>query len=316
MSKKAVKAVKLFPILLALLFVLLLNIKTNAQEIYPLYPDKIPNSKPTGVKEVKLEKNGDIIYQKVSIPTISPFIPQDKKENRAAIIVVPGGGYVSVAYTNTGTKIAEYFQKEGIVAFVLKYRLPSDNWMKDKKIGPIQDLQSAILWVKQHAKEYRVDTAKIGLCGGSAGGHLVAMGSTQFKTNFINNPQHISLRPAFSILLYPVISFADSLTHMGSRNNLLGKQPSEELIKRYSNELNVNPQTPPTFLVHAQDDHTSPVMNSILYYEALTKNGVPSELHIYPHGGHGFGTNNKTTPDNWLERCKNWMISNKWISKQ
>lgn len=299
-------------------FVLTISLITSTiavfgQQSYPLYPDTIPNSIPTDVKEIVNTSGRLISYEDVSVPTITAFLPKQDTDMKTAVIIIPGGGYVYEAYTLTGTDIADYLVNNGVAAFILKYRLPDDRWMKDKKIGPIQDAQTAIIWVKQHAKEFGIDTAKVGVCGGSAGGHLAAMTSTHFTTSYISNPNHINLRPAFSILLYPVISFQDSLTHMGSRNHLLGLNPPDSLIKDYSNELHVNSQTPPAFLVHAQDDRTAPVLNSILYYKALTKSGIPSEMILFPHGGHGFGIHNKTTPDFWLDRCKQWMMSNHWI---
>lgn len=284
------------------------------QQSYPLYPDTIPNAIPTDVKEV-VSTNGRLIsYQDVSVPTITAFLPKQSNDEKTAVIIIPGGGYVYEAYTLTGTDIGDYLVDNGVAAFILKYRLPDVRWMKDKKIGPIQDAQAAIIWVKQHAKEFGIDTTKIGVCGSSAGGHLAAFVSTHFKKSYVSNPNHINLRPDFSILLYPVISFQDSLTHLGSREHLIGLNPPDSLIKDYSNELNVSSGTPPSFLVHAQDDRTAPVFNSILYYEALTKYGVPSEMVIYPHGGHGFGIHNTTTSDFWLDRCKQWMMSNNWMS--
>ncbi|MBK0383601.1 alpha/beta hydrolase [Pedobacter sp. SD-b] len=283
-----------------------LSSRSFSQVAFPLYDGAVPNSKNLAEANLNNDKKG-------YAPTITAFVNKTTQKNRAAIIFLPGGGYNSVAYNGGGNGIAEYFQNLGLAAFILKYRVPTDDFMLDKKTGPIQDLQQAIIWVKEHAEEYGIDTAKVGILGSSAGGHLAAMGSTQFATNFVENPKHYSLRPAFSVLLYPVISFADSIMHKGSRDNLLGKNPSPALIKQYSNELNVTSDTPPTLLIQAQDDPTVPVANSIVYFEALTKNKVEAEMHIYPHGGHGFGAYNKTTPDNWLERCKNWMIMNGWL---
>src|SRR6185295_7666100 len=185
--------------------------------------------------------------------------------------------------------------------------------MIDKSIGPLQDAQRAIQLVRQNAAKWNIDPNRIGIMGFSAGGHLAATASTHFTKTVIDNPTSVSLRPDFSILLYPVISFMDSLAHMGSRNNLVGKDAPAAKVYEYSNELQVTAQTPPAFLVHAADDKTVKVQNSIRYYEALLKNGVLSELHIYPKGGHGFGMNNKTTPDHWMDRLKNWMQSNGWL---
>lgn len=297
--------IKIFKIVVLIAFYSILSCTTYGQDTFQLYDGAVPNAKNLNKAS---EKNS-----KGYAPTITAFVTKSENKVRAALIFMPGGGYNSVAYNGGVNSIAEFFKKEGIATFILKYRVPSDEFMLDKKIGPIQDLQQAIVWVKEHAKEYGIDTSKVGVLGASAGGHLAAMGSTQFKTNFIENPKKYNLRPAFSILLYPVISFADSIMHKGSRDNLLGQNPSVKLIKQYSNELNITSATPPTLLIHAQDDQTVVVANSIVYYQALTKYKVEAEMHIYPHGGHGYGGYNKTTPDNWLERSKNWLIMNGWL---
>ena len=145
--------------------------------------------------------------------------------------------------------------------------------------------------------------------GFSAGGHLASTAGTHFNHVVIENKNNTSLRPDFMILIYPVISFSDSIGHTGSRDNLLGKNPSEEKIKEYSNELQVNANTPPAFLVHAGDDDVVKVRNSIDFYEAEQKNKIPVEMHIYPKGGHGFGMHNPTTKDQWMDRLRNWLLA-------
>ena len=149
--------------------------------------------------------------------------------------------------------------------------------------------------------------------GFSAGGHLASTAATHFNKDYISNKNKTSLRPDFAVLVYPVISFNDSITHNGSKTNLIGKNATAEQTKLFSNELQVTKNSPPAFLVHAGDDGTVPVENSIRYYQACIKNKVPAEMHIYPKGGHGFGLNNKTTSDQWMERCKNWMAGNGWL---
>lgn len=179
----------------------------------------------------------------------------------------------------------------------------------NREIGPLQDAQQAIKMVRQRAKEWNVDVNRIGIMGFSAGGHLASTAGTHFEKAVIPDSGTISLRPDFMILIYPVISFNDKITHMGSRDNLIGKQPSAEKIIEYSNELQVTAKTPPTFLVHASDDDAVKASNSVDFYESLLRYKVPAELHIYQKGGHGFGMNNKTTDDQWIDRCKNWMKS-------
>jgi acetyl esterase/lipase len=206
-----------------------------------------------------------------------------------------------------GWDVAKKLNEWGIAAFVLKYRMPDDNTMVNKEIGPLQDAQRAIQLVRERAAEWNINPQKIGIMGFSAGGHLASTAGTHFEKAVIENKKNISLRPDFMILLYPVISLSDSLGHIGSRDNLLGKKPAAEKIKEYSNELQVQANTPPAFLVHAGDDNAVNVKNSIAFYEAEQSNKLPAELHIYPHGGHGFGMNNKTTKDQWTDRLKNWL---------
>jgi acetyl esterase/lipase len=283
-----------------------------AQVVMNLY-DKVPNSKPSPNKEENITTDNMLRISRVSVPTLAMYTPAVPNEKKAAIIICPGGGYARLAASHEGSDVARVFNDWGITAFVLKYRLPDDTIMVDKSTGPLQDAQRAIQMVRENAAKWNIDPAKIGIMGFSAGGHLASTASTHFNKAVIDNPNNISLRPDFSILLYPVISFTDSLAHMGSRINLIGKNASGEKINEYSNELQVSPQTPPAFLVHAGDDKTVKVQNSIRYYEALLKNNVSGELHIYPKGGHGFGMNNKTTSDKWMERLTNWLQGNGWL---
>lgn len=289
-------------------------ISSKAQTIIPLYPEgKIPNSTNAPDAEVKtVGKTGSIVYSKVSVPTLEVRLPEKGKGNGTAVIICPGGGYANLQYTHEGTAIADDLNKMGITAFILKYRLPSDVYMKDKTIGPLQDAQQAIKIVRTRAKEWGVDTAKVGIAGFSAGGHLASTAGTHFNKAVIDNNENISLRPSFVILVYPVISLADSLMHKGSRDNLLGRTPTPQLINQYSADKQVTTNTPPTFLAHAGDDKGVKVANSVNMYTALQQHGVPAELHVYPKGGHGFaGT--KGDAGHWIDRCYDWMKSNKWV---
>lgn len=226
-----------------------------------------------------------------------------------AVVVCPGGGYSYVTMGHEGIEVARLLNEMGVAAFVLKYRLPSDETMIDKTIGPLQDAQRAIQLVRQRGSEWGINPARVGILGFSAGGHLASTAGTHFGKAVIDNPANIALRPDFMVLLYPVISFSDSIGHQRSRENLIGKNPPAALIQEYSNELQVTAQTPPAFIVHAEDDRTVPVANSIHFYESLLHNKVPAELHIYPAGGHGFGLHNPTTKDQWAERMQNWFAS-------
>jgi len=283
----------------------------KAQTVIPLYDGKVPNSKPaTDAEKSEMGKDGILRISKVSIPTLTVYKPAHPSAKGTAVIICPGGGYSILAAGHEGSDVAKLFNEWGITAFVLKYRLPDDAIMVNKEIGPLQDAQRAIQLVRTHAKEWSIDASKIGIMGFSAGGHLAATASTHFDKPVIDEVNGISLRPDFSMLIYPVISFSDEIGHIGSRNNLLGKNASADKINEYSNELQVTSKTPPAFLVHASDDGGVNPANSVRYYEALLKNKIPAELHIYQRGGHGFGMNNKTTSDKWMERLKNWLVSN------
>lgn len=286
---------------------------TFAQQTYPLYKSAIPNSKPSPNEEITDAKDGITNVKNISIPTLTVFLPPKEKANGTAIIVCPGGGYWTNAIGHEGYDVAKKFNAMGITAFVLKYRIPNEATMINKEIGPLQDAQQAIKTVRSGAAKWHINANRIGIMGFSAGGHLASTAGTHFNNPVIENKENISLRPDFMMLVYPVISFQDSVAHMGSREQLIGKQPSKDKIDFYSNELQVTDKTPPTFLVHASDDDAVNAENSLIFYQQLLKYKVPAELHIYQNGGHGFGMNNKATTDKWMERCKNWMEANGWL---
>jgi acetyl esterase/lipase len=293
---------------IAILFFLLVAETTLAQSVSEtaLYPGAVPGSKQSSIKEQIIFVNGGVRISSVVTPTLTKFTPV--KPNGTSIIICPGGGYGRLAIDHEGVEVAKLLNAEGITAFVLKYRLPNDTIMIDKTIGPLQDAQQAIRTVRKQAAVWGLNPNRIGIMGFSAGGHLAATAATHF--NFIADAtinDTTSVRPDFAILLYPVISFDDSIAHKGSKTNLIGKTPSAELTMNFSNELQVTKNTPPSFLVHAGDDGTVPVENSIRYYQACIKNKVLAEMHLYPKGGHGFGLNNKTTSDKWFDRLINWI---------
>lgn len=291
------------PIIFKLIFLLAFSF-LNAQEIIPLYDGNIPNSKPSDIKE-----SGEGMYRNVTNPTLEYFKPNLEKANGMAIILVPGGGYSVVVYQGEGVGNAKALTEQGIAVFILKYRLPNDAIMIDKKIGPLQDAQQAIKLVRENAEKWDIDTSKIGIMGFSAGGHLAASAATHFETSYIDNPKNTSLRPDFQILVYPVISMTDSLTHGGSRDALLGKNPTKEDIQLFSNEQQVKANTPPAYLTHTADDTTVDVDNSIAYFQSLRHNKVDAEMHIYPKGGHGFIFRHQ----GWMDPLFSWMKRNNWI---
>ena len=280
-----------------------------SQTVIPLYNDSIPNSKPSANIESSTYEgeNKILIVHHVSQPSLTVFLAPKDKANGKAVIICPGGGYFILAASHEGYDVAKRFNEMGVTAFVLKYRIPDDKTMINKEIGPLQDAQRAIQVVRERANEWNIKTDKIGIMGFSAGGHLASTAGTHFDRPVIENTNNISLRPDFMILIYPVISFNDSVGHIGSRDNLLGKNPSEEKKQYYSNELQINSNTPPSFLVHAENDDVVKPQNSIYFFEALQKNKVPAELHIYPKGGHGFGMHNPTTKEDWVLCLKGWL---------
>lgn len=282
------------------------------QKTFPLWPDKIPGElKNTEYQEKATYKDSVLLStSQVTIPTLTIYQPTNA--NGTSIIICPGGGYGHLAMEKEGKKVAEWLNSLGITAFVLKYRLPNDKIMADKNIGPLQDVQEAIRTVRRKASEWKLDENKIGILGFSAGGHLAATASTHFNEKVYGNDS-TSARPDFSLLIYPVISMKNEITHKGSQTNLLGKNPSDESINRFSNELAVTSETPPTFLIHATDDKTVAVENSINYYLALKKNSIPAELHIYEKGGHGFGLGVKNTSQFWTSNCIQWLKDHKYL---
>jgi acetyl esterase/lipase len=286
------------------------------EETFKLWPDKVPGAidNPGYHEDTIFINGGAPRIRKVTDPTLAFYpVPKDKA-NGTAVIICPGGGYSRLAIDHEGYLVAAWFNQIGVSAFVLKYRLPSDLIMKDKSIGPLQDAQEAIRFVRRNSGKWGINPKKIGIIGFSAGGHLASTVSTHFNDNVYDVKDTVSARPDFSILVYPVISMDSTITHRGSRDNLLGKNPPKELVTRFSNELQVTAETPPTFLVQAADDKTVPVQNSINYLLALKKNGVPAELHIYEKGGHGFGLGKTNgTESSWPEACRKWLEARKLL---
>lgn len=285
-----------------------------AQQEFSIYEGPVPNALPCNKEEV-VSKNatGKIVIANVTSPTVTVFNPAKQDANKTAIIVCPGGGYARLASGHEGSEVAEAFNKIGVTVFVLKYRLPFDSCMTRKEIVPLQDLQQTIKFVRDRAAGFDINPVMLGVIGFSAGGHLVSTGITKFAESYIENTSNTSLRPDFAILGYPVISMDSAICHKGSRDNLLGEKASAAKLNLFSSELQVTDQTPPTFLVHASDDKSVPVENSVRFYQALIKNKVNAEIHIYQNGGHGFGLNNSTTSDAWFERATTWMRVNKFI---
>lgn len=300
----------------SILIISLIGLSSKSQVIIiPIWTNAIPDSiNTTNYLEKEIIKDNQLqSTSQVTTPNLSVYLPKKELANGSAVIIFPGGGYSHLAMYKEGKKVAEWLNSLGVTAFVLKYRLPSDLIMKDQTIGPLQDAQEAIRIIRNNAKEWNIDPSKIGVLGFSAGGHLASTLSTHYQDK-VYDASKISARPDFSILIYPVISMEEGITHNGSKTNLLGENASKELIDKYSNEKQITSETPKTFLVHASDDKAVPVENSINYYLNLKKNNVPVEMHIYEKGGHGFGLGTKGTHTDWPKSCEKWLELNGYYS--
>ena len=281
----------------------------------PIWNKPIPSSiDAPSYLEKEIVKEGELqSTSQVTTPLLYKYQPKKTVPNGSAILICPGGGYSHLAMYKEGKKVALWLNSFGITAFVLKYRMPTDLIMKDKSIGPLQDAQEAIRTIRRNAKEWNIDPAKIGVLGFSAGGHLASTLATHYQDN-VYDADTTSARPDFSILIYPVISMEDGITHNGSKVSLLGTNASKELIDKYSNEKQVDANTPKTFIVHATDDKVVPVENSINYYMNLKKYNVPVEMHLYENGGHGFGLGTKGTHTEWPKACEKWLAENSLLN--
>jgi len=283
-------------LLLFSIFTLLsFGFQLNAQEEIQLYKDGAKQS--SGITEAESKDQNNFINN-ITDARMYAYIAPKETATGAAVLICPGGGYGGVSSDKEGSEIAIWFNQIGISAFVLYYRMPNGHYEI-----PLQDAQTALKIIHRGAKKWNISTTKIGIMGFSAGGHLASTAGTHFKTKI--------QRPDFMILAYPVVTMKKDLTHSGSRNNLLGTNPSEELVNLYSNELQVTKETPPAVIVHAIDDTVVPIANSEQLLKALLDNKVPAELHKYDVGGHGFGMRKNNIPaDKWPDLLKDWLIKN------
>ncbi|TCN25095.1 alpha/beta hydrolase [Mesobacillus foraminis] len=246
----------------------------------------------------------------ISKPSIIPFFPAKGKANGTAVLIMPGGGYERVVFDKEGYDIAQWLNSKGVTAFVLKYRLPAEGHDQGH-LAPLQDAQRAMRLIRENASEWGINADSLGVLGLSAGGHLASTLGTKYDEEVYkatSKTDQQSARPDFMILNYPVISMDEEITHAGSRKNLLGAQPSDEMAKLFSSELNVDQDTPPAFIVHANDDTGVPSKNSVLFYQALNEANVEAEMHIFRKGGHGFGIRLAEGPISlWTELAEEWM---------
>ncbi|WP_347841170.1 alpha/beta hydrolase [uncultured Draconibacterium sp.] len=283
---------------------------TMAQDkVLKVWPNGAPND--NGMTEPE-EKYDGVRVRNVSEAQMYVFLPEAENNTGAGVIICPGGGYRIEAMDHEGYDIARFLQKKGIAGIVLKYRLPYGHHEV-----PGSDARQAIRMVRANAKEWGIDSDKIGIAGSSAGGHLASTAGTVFDygdQTSTNPVARQSCRPDFMLLLYPVITMNEKYSHIGSRENLIGKGHDKELVRKYSNELNVGAETPPTFLVLADDDKAVVPQNSIAFYTQLKKYNVPAEMHIFAEGGHGFGIRETGLPAaEWPELFCTWLQAQKFI---
>lgn len=293
---------------LAITCILLLTPFIQAQQVMDLYNGPVPGAKAAQNMEYSERQE---VYHKVSDPKLIMYAPPAGKANGTAVLICPGGGYEGLWMIHEGASVAEKMNALGITAFVLKYRLPDDRIMKNKPFGPLQDAERAMQLIRENAAKWRIAPDKIGVIGFSAGGHLASSLGTHFDTVLVANPRNTSLRPDFMILVYPVISFADSVTHLGSRNALLGPAPSQTMKDYFSNDLRVTAKTPPTFLLQATDDGIVHVENSLLFYQALLRHHVSVAMHLFDKGGHGFPE--EPAQSHWFDYTADWLRFKGWV---
>lgn len=279
----------------------------------PLYSGEIPYAKPSDMEEV-IEKNDIILIRNVVKPIVEVFLPARRNATGHAMLILPGGGYGVLAYDWEGSDIAKWLNSHGIAGIVLKYRLPSAESQTDPHLVPLTDAMEAMRLIRENAENWGIDSDKVGVIGFSAGGHLASSLATHYGDQEIEIDSEragFSARPDFVILGYPVISFDPSFTHSGSRNNLLPEGTDEKWVEYFSNEKHVTEETPPTFIFHSQDDEVVPVAHSIRFFEALTAAGVPTELHVYQSGGHGYSlsVNIEGTQKDWMNSSLHWIKS-------
>ena len=285
-----------------LLFMLALNLAAQ-DKIIDLWPDGAPSNNGLSGPE---EDMGNNRFANISVPKLYVYLPSREINTGAAVILFPGGGYRREAMSHEGYEVAEWLKSKGIAGIVLKYRLPNGH----SEI-PLEDANRAVRVIRQHADEWGINPAKVGIGGSSAGGHLASTAGTQFdlgNPNATDPVEVFSSRPDFMLMLYPLIYFRDGKINPGIANLFFGGNTSWDNVKKYSSELNISENTPPAFLVLADNDKTVHPSHSIEFYSALKKFNIPAEIHIFQEGGHGFGITKQGLPsDEWPDLFFNWL---------
>ncbi|MDR3411023.1 MAG: alpha/beta hydrolase [Formivibrio sp.] len=293
----------------------------KTRDVIDLWPGAIgPGSENSPAKLTITERSKvafwpDRIVTGITKPNLTAFVPD--KPNGTVVIAAPGGAYSRIVLDKEAAEMARWLNPYGVTVLLMQYRLPAEGHVNGRDV-PLEDAQRAVRLVRQNAKEWGLDPNKIGFLGASAAGHMGASLGAQFSKKVyepVDAADKLSARPDFLILLYPVVSMEDKLTHMESRTNLLGKDPSPELIKEYSPDQHVTKDSPPTFIVLAENDSQVPPANGIAYYNALKKVGVPAELNVFKEGDHGFGIRDarQLPVSNWPNLAAAWLKSNGYI---
>ncbi len=299
--------------LISVIFLLALPLAANAQEFIPLWENgKMPNSK--GM-ELKDDIRDERVYQ-VGTPGFYAFLPSRQENKGAAVLICPGGGYQHLAYQISGMQLAKWFNTLGVSAFVLNYRLPNSPDLKQREIGPLQDAERAMRVIRSNAEKWQIKADKIGVLGTSAGGHLAAnLGIATDDLAKVNDQlDKLSFHPNFMILVSPVITMGE-YGHATTRKNLLGENPSREIIEKYSLEKQVAAVSP-AFIVHAADDKVVNPRNSLMFYNALLDKNIPASLHIFPNGGHAIALrNNPGSTETWTTLCEMWLVEMGFIAQ-
>jgi acetyl esterase/lipase len=281
-----------------------------APTVIDLWPEGVPGAKAIGAERVAGGSTSN-----VSEPTLTVYGPAVDRTNGTAVIICPGGGYTRLSTEREGVQYANWLSTLGVTSFVLKSRMAEFGHP-----APLQDVLRAVRMVRSRAAELRVNPARIGVMGSSAGGHLAASAGTLFDHPLGRTGAALdatSARPDFLMLLYPVITMDGPAVHAGSRKALLGAAPSAEAVRLMSVETQVTSATPPTLLIHTQADKTVPVENSILFYQALTRANVPAELYLFEHGSHGMGMRPELgTASDWPRRAEEWLRDRKLLTAE
>jgi len=301
-----------------------LAIEASAAAVVLVWPVDPPPLK-EGVTEERIvvrARNGHrdrLVYDVVS-PTVRVFLPEQQNAARPAVLICPGGAYQGLVYDREGCRIADWLRSQGIVAIVLKYRLSVGVTPGEGEMPPsIADGLRAMKLVRAHAAEWNIDPNRIGIMGFSAGGHLAGTVATQFDEGDADASDVVereSSRPDFAVLVYPVASMRADVTHMGSRNNLIGKDADRATEDRFSTAQRVTPRTPPLFLVHADDDQAVPITNSLEVLDAAERAGVPCAFMRYEKGGHGFALGSRANgTDSWPPQCIDWLRAGGFLAE-